>query len=155
MNVSAVNNYSASFGNKQGKIADNHAAKPGTAQVDIPGLTTPASDDVKKALKTQKNIGYAGIAATALAVGGSFLKNRALRFVTALPAIATTAVAGLIFFASAKKAEQLMDVMQTAPVSKDDKKAEETPAPAADAKPVEAEKKEEPAKPAETTEQDK
>ena len=154
MNVSAINSYSASFGNKSGKVADNKQPKPGTAQVEIPGLTTPASDDVKKALKTQKNIGYAGIAATALAVGGSFFKNRALRFVTALPAIATTAVAGLIFFASAKKAEQLMDAMEKteAPAADETKKAEN--APADDTKTADV-KKEEPAKQAESTEQDK
>lgn len=111
MKVGAVNSYSASFGNKKGKVADNTQAKPGTSQVEIPGLTIPASDDVKKALKTQKNIGLAGLGATLLAVGGSFIKNRALRFVTVIPAIATTAAAGLIFFASAKRTEQMVDVL--------------------------------------------
>lgn len=110
MKLSAVNNFSTTFGNKQEKVMD---AKPGTSQMPIPGITIPASNDVKKAINTQKNIGYAGIAATALAIGGSFIKNRAVRFLTAIPAIATTAVAGLIFFASAKKTEQMKDVMDS------------------------------------------
>ena len=148
MKVGAINSYSASFGNKKGKVADNTQAKPGTSQVEIPGLTIPASNDVKKALNTQKNIGLAGLGATLLAIGGSFIKNRAVRFVTVLPAIATTAAAGLIFFASAKKADQILNdtnvTKDTTTKPKEEKAdaAKKAETPAAEVKTEPAEKQE-------------
>ena len=125
MKVGAINSYSASFGNKKDKVADNTQAKPGTSQVEIPGLTIPASNDVKKALNTQKNIGLAGLGATLLAIGGSFIKNRAVRFVTVLPAIATTAAAGLID--AAKKAETPAAEVKTEPAEKQENAPTEAP----------------------------
>lgn len=109
MNVGAVNNYSASFGNKNknGANPDFVVTKPGTVEIPLPGLNRPASEDVKKAIKTQKNLGYAGLGAAVLGFAGAFMKNKFVKSLMIIPSFVITAAAGLLFYASAQKAEQV------------------------------------------------